>query len=129
MKKSWLRRDTTQLKRTPLRRMGKQGIINREANKRLAEIYREKGITECEICGSEWGLSWHHKHRRNYYKNVEGLSDFNETILLCIKCHNKYKPDSEETIDLFNKFRLCQKEFINTNPNKDSKRDINVLPP
>ena len=93
------------MKKCWIKRCGKQGRINLAANKILKVLYAEKEITKCEICGSDWALSWHHKHHRYYYKTVEELADFNTTLLLCPVCHNKYMPDSKETLELFNKLR------------------------
>lgn len=53
-------------------------------------MFQSKGITRCEICGSGYALSWAHLKKRRYYNTVEELSDFNEVILACIPCHNKY---------------------------------------
>jgi len=93
------------MKRTLLKRIGKIGRRNIESNRKLKVLYAEKGITKCEICGSNWGLSWHHKHHRYFYKTAEDLADFNETLLLCPLCHNKYMPDSKDTLELFEKLR------------------------
>ena len=94
------------MKRTPLRRIGKRGKINIGENRKLANIFAEKGIIKCEICGSTFALSPHHKHHRYwYYKQPELLGDFNESILLCAKHHEEYKPDSPETLELFKRLR------------------------
>ena len=89
-----------------LRRVGKRGKINLEANKKISQMFTRMGIAKCEVCGSAFGLSPHHKHHRYwYYKQPELLSDFNEVILLCAEHHNEYEPDSTETYKLFNQLR------------------------
>ena len=110
MKRSWLKRGTKQLKRTPLRRVGKQGIINREANQKLREIYEEKGITECEIrlpgCLINWTLAFAHRHKRDWYKTKKfGLDLFEETVLACTSCHNQIEHNKKLTDEVFNRLR------------------------
>lgn len=94
------------MKRTYLRHCGKRGRINIEQNKNIKEKFMIAGINKCELCESDFALSFHHKHHRwYYYKNPEGLSDMNEVILLCAECHPKFSPDSEKTINLFKQLR------------------------
>ncbi|NCU42431.1 MAG: hypothetical protein EOM19_06990 [Candidatus Moranbacteria bacterium] len=72
--------------------------------KSLKKEFEEKGITRCEICGSDWNLSFAHKEkRRKYYSRIKGeeerkLGDFNEVLLLCTdKCHRKIEDDRKLT--------------------------------
>lgn len=101
----------TPLKRgTGLRRIGKRGKINLEANVRLKKIYAEKGITECEIrlpgCLKNWGLGFAHKHKRkDYYQCPEMLGNFYQTILACSSCHDKIEHDPFLTREIFNRLR------------------------
>jgi len=109
MKRSWLKRGTKQLKRTPLRRVGKQGKINIEANQKLREIYEEKGITECEIrlpdCLIRWALGFAHRHKRNWYKTHIGLDSFVETVMACTSCHNQIEHNEDLTERVFKRLR------------------------
>jgi len=98
------------MKKTRLKKEGKIGKINREANKTLRQIYWEKGITTCEAhlkgCMKDFGLSWHHRHKRvNYRKNPDGLSKFNETILVCSHCHQEAEKSRALTEKLFKQLR------------------------
>jgi hypothetical protein len=81
------------MKKTALKRIGKRGKINLKANKKLKEIYAEKGIKQCEIilkdCLSNWTLGFAHKHRRFWYYNHAGLDSFEETIMACTNCHHQ----------------------------------------
>lgn len=71
----------------------KRTQINRKANIKLEALYKEKWITSCEIrevnCMGELGLSWHHRHKRVWYydKPDSMLSEFNQTLLVCLLCH------------------------------------------
>ena len=101
MKKSFLGRGDK-----GLRRVGKIGRRNISANRKIAKMFQERGIVRCEICGSTFGLSFHHKHHRyHYYGCPQMLSDFGQVILLCAKHHNQYQPDSTETLELFKRLR------------------------
>jgi hypothetical protein len=86
--------------------MGKQTKINIEANRILKEKYQERGITSCELkfegCFKSNWLSFAHKHKRIYYCNKpELLSDFNETILACVPCHQKIEDNKLLTEKMF----------------------------
>ncbi len=77
-----------------------------KANKILKEIYLDKGITVCEMCGGSFALSWHHRHKRWWYiKKTELLSSFNQTILVCQNCHNKIEYDKELHNKTFERLR------------------------
>jgi hypothetical protein len=95
-----------------LRKIGKQGKINLEANKILKIIYEEKGIERCELgqlpelgftdCLRNWALGFAHKKKRiEYYKCPDQLSSFNETILACVNCHNKIENNKQLTEEVF----------------------------
>lgn len=90
------------------KKIGKITQRNVEANKKLKQIYLEKGITKCELkfegCMYNWGLGFAHKEKRwKYIKTPEKLSDFNETILACTMCHNRIENDKKLTNDVFAK--------------------------
>ena len=60
----------------------------------------------CEICGSDFGLTFAHRKKRvEYYREPEKLGDFNEVLLLDLKCHQKLEKDKELTKFYFNKLR------------------------
>ena len=91
-------------------KIGKRTKINIEANKKLKEIYQEKGINTCELrfdgCMYNWGLGFAHRHKRwEYIKKSERLSDFNETVLACTMCHQLIENNKQLTEYVFNKLR------------------------
>ena len=79
--------------------------LNQKANKILKEKFERKGITRCEICGSNQWLTFMHRLKRRYYTSLEELSDINEVILACMKCHQKYEFDRKETENIFSRLR------------------------
>ena len=81
-----------------------------KARKKLKVIYENKGITTCEIrlkgCWINNGLSFAHRHKRNWYNlKPELLGSFDETLLSCISCHQKIENDKELTEKLFKQLR------------------------
>lgn len=73
-------------------------------------MFIEKGITYCEKCGSDFGLSFAHFHKRIWYRSQpEKLWDFNQVLLLCLRCHEKIEYDKELTKKIF--IDLRGKEF------------------
>ena len=84
---------------------GKRGKMNKEANKRMKAWCESQGITRCENCNGQWGLSFAHKKKRRFYQTVEELSDPKEFILLCIKCHYEIEYDKHKTEAMFNDLR------------------------
>ena len=94
------------MKRTPLKRMGKIGKRNVNANRKLKDLFVSKGITQCEMCGSTFALSFAHRHKRIWYREFpELLSDFNQVLLLCVPCHEKIEYNKELTSNLFERLR------------------------
>ena len=69
-----------------MRQIGKRGKMNIEALKRNKSNFLSRGITRCERCGSDYGLRFAHRKKRRHYSSVDELSDFNEVLLLCIRC-------------------------------------------
>lgn len=103
------------IKRTPLRRIGRRGKINIEANKKLREIYADKGITRCEVglegCSGGLFCAFAHRHRRVFYKNrPELLSSFNQTIWSCSNCHSKIDSDKKLSEEVFQNLRGYERE-------------------
>lgn len=98
------------MKKTPLKRIGKWGEINKKANKELKKKYEEAGITRCEypFCNTDMFLTFAHRHKRVHYRkpeNAEKLADINETLLLCQKHHDEIEVSREKTKELFNRLR------------------------
>jgi hypothetical protein len=98
------------MKRTYLKKIGKQGTINLEANKEIHKMFRNKGIVRCEAwfpkCLVDWTLQFAHRHKRIWYKKCpEKLYDFNEVILACQNCHTKLENNKELTEETFKKLR------------------------
>lgn len=86
-------------------KQGKRGVMNAKANKILEELFLSKGITRCEICGSNFGLTWMHRKKKRYYNTVKEMSDFNQVILACLKCHSELEYNRGDTEALFIKLR------------------------
>ena len=85
-----------------MRRIGKIGRINIKANKQLKELFYENEITFCEMCGTTWGLTFAHRHKRIWYRSKpELLSDANQVLLLCLECHQKLEADPKLTESMF----------------------------
>jgi hypothetical protein len=96
-----------------LRKIGKQGRINANANRKLKKAYMDKGYVgqgRCEVlldgCSGSFGVGYAHRHSRSwYYKQPELLSEYNQTVLACTSCHSKLEPNKELTIEIFTKIR------------------------
>ena len=98
------------MKKTPLRRCGKIGKANIEANKRLKEVFENTNIRSCEIkmegCLGNWTLAFCHRHPRLWYNgDVEKLSDYKQVIIGCVSCHEKIDRDNDLLEKVFNKLR------------------------
>jgi len=77
---------------------------------KLKRLYEDKGITTCEIrlpgCENNWALGFAHRHKRRWYLGKEKLlSDFNQTVLACVMCHDKIEYNRELTEEVFNRLR------------------------
>lgn len=81
--------------------------LNKIANKHLKELFTEKEISRCENCGFSFALSFAHRHKRKWYYDQpqELLWDFNQVLLLCLKCHDNSEYTPGETEKLFDKLR------------------------
>lgn len=94
-----------------------------EAKPKLIEIYKEKGITRCENCGSKFGLSFHHRPSRASQKAVH---DYKHTRLLCWECHPFFEQNEEADKKLFVKprgYNLKYKIDIMAKEKKSKKAD------
>ena len=99
------------MRKTYLKKNGKRYKINREANKKLKELFTEKRIRDCEIglegcCGNYLGLQFCHRKKRSwYYSRPELLSDFKQVVLGCPVCHNRIEHNPKLTEEVFKRLR------------------------
>lgn len=83
-----------------MRRIGKRTLAWIEARERLKEVYKRKGVTQCERCGvGTFALSFHHLDKRSSGK---AKHTFGGTRLLCAECHDLVEYDKEENEKLKN---------------------------
>jgi len=89
-----------------LKRKGKIGKRNIEANRKIKQMWIEKGIDHCENCGTRYWLSNAHRNKRLYYRaHPDKLTAFSEVLRLCVPCHQKIEQDRKLSDELFNKLR------------------------
>jgi hypothetical protein len=98
------------MKRSYIKKIGKIGLINLEVNRKIKEMFLEKGIDKCEIrlpgCMITWPLAPAHRHKRVwYYSQPELLSDFSQFVLACQRCHEKIENDKDLTEKVFKRLR------------------------
>lgn len=98
-----------QMKRSPIRKVGKVGRANIEANRRL-KVALEGRVDMCEIrladCLVTWPLQFCHRHKRAWYRgDVAKLSAYSQVIVGCQNCHEKIEHDEELTEAVFNRLR------------------------
>ena len=98
------------MKRSPLNRIGKIGVANLEANRKIAMIWKERGYWLCEIrfdgCKRDVFLTPAHRHKRIWYKgDAEKLADPRQWIVACVSCHDKIEHNKELTESIFLKLR------------------------
>lgn len=79
--------------------------MNIKANKLLKKKFTELQIFSCEICGTNDYLTFAHRKKRRFYRTVDELSDFNEVLLLDIKCHQLIEYDNEKKEEFFKRLR------------------------
>lgn len=85
--------------------MGKRGILNQKANKILKDKFLHANITTCEACGSDFGLTFAHRLKRRHMSTLEELTDIQNVLLLCLKCHMSIEYDKDKTDKLFTQCR------------------------
>lgn len=92
---------------------------NKDANSKLDEMYKKKGIDYCELnlsenClkkekysyGEKLKLSYAHRHKRIWYKDKPGLlHSFHETVRACLHCHDMIEHDAKLTNKVFTQLR------------------------
>jgi len=97
------------LKRTQLKKVGKIGKANIEADKRLKTTLGD--IDYCEVrldaeCLKRIYLTNAHRHKRSWYKgDVELLSDRKQVVIACVNCHNTMEFVPELTEEVFIRLR------------------------
>lgn len=92
------------MRRTPLRRVGKIGRANIEANKRIRAM---KPVQRCELqihpdCKGKLFLTIAHRHKRAWYKgDPVKLSDKRQWLVACVNCHDHIEHKPSLTEELF----------------------------
>lgn len=74
----------------------KTGKKTKQWNRIRAKVkkdFESKGITRCEKCGSDFGLSFAHRAKRRFIKDEQELST---VALLCIPCHQVIEAKTHE---------------------------------
>ncbi len=95
------------MRRTPIRRVGKIGKRNIEANKEIADMWMELGVTACEVrlnenCQGMNLLTNMHRHKRVWYRSCpEKLHDYRHVVRACMYCHQKCEYDKLLTERIF----------------------------
>jgi len=87
-----------------IKKLGKRGKAWKKAKVRLKKEFEEKDIIFCEVCGSSWGLSFHHRHKRK----ENDPHTFENVLLLCPPCHDRAEDGTkgkELTKEWFRKLR------------------------
>lgn len=81
-------------------------LINRESNKKCKQLCIDHDVTRCENCGYNNLLSFAHRHKRVFYKSQpELLHDWDQFLLLCIRCHHEIEYSKDKTEEIFNRLR------------------------
>lgn len=87
-----------EVKRTPLKRIGKKGREWNAARKELKAECVRLGITQCEIrkigCQRDMFLTFAHSRKR---RNITTPEQLREACLCCVTCHNEIElfPEQE----------------------------------
>ncbi len=97
--------------RKAIRRVGKVGKANLEANQAIREYLEMHPINSCELmldgCLGNMFLQVAHKHKRAWYKgDVTQLSNPNEWVCACTVCHNIIEHDLKLTESVFKRLRV-----------------------
>lgn len=89
-----------------IKQIGKIGRINRTANRKIDQLFRDHEIRFCEArfpgCLISWNLQRAHRHKRIWYRGQpEKLCAINQVALLCGHCHSIIENDRSKTEKLF----------------------------
>ena len=86
--------------------MGRISDLNKKHYQLGKQKLFELGKIRCENCNSDYFLTIAHKKtRRHYYSCPEKLSDVNEMLTLCLKCHQAIEGKKEATEEIFKRLR------------------------
>jgi len=92
--------------------MGKWTKKWEKDRRNLKKVFDDKWITNCEAqlggCMHNNFLSFHHRHKRKWYKErgkEDLLGAFNQNILVCANCHEKLEDDRKATREIFLQLR------------------------
>ena len=98
------------MKRTPLKKIGRTGKANLEANKIIKEMLSEVTYPHCELnlsgCTRNLYLTIAHRHKRAWYKSdPQKLSDRKQWVIACSPCHNTIEHNKDLTEKVFDNLR------------------------
>ena len=102
------------MKRTPLKKIGKVGRANLDANTRIKKMLENEQIEYCELrlagCLGNFLLQVAHRHQRAWYKgNPELLAEKKQWVIACQNCHEIIDKRTDEawklTEEIFDKLR------------------------
>lgn len=98
------------LRRTPLKRTGKIGLRNKDANRINYQRFADMGIDRCELCEGTFGLAVAHKNPREWYRSCpELLHDESQVAFFCQDCHSivddRSKTSKTESDEIFENLR------------------------
>lgn len=110
LRKTPLKRGTSQLKRTTMKKVGKTGQANKYSRDLIAQIAEKNQMTTCEIqlidCMRSWPLAPAHRHKRAWYKgDVDKLADPKQWVTACVVCHDQIEHNASLTEEVFMKLR------------------------
>lgn len=103
--------------RTFIKKIGRIGLINRAATRKLNQIYKDMGINldKCEAmlpgCHPFSACDFHHRKSRRLYADrdrethIKNLADYQETIRVCRSCHSQMPPGSDLSEKRFKELR------------------------
>lgn len=98
------------MKKTPIKKIGKIGKRNLEANKKLKKMFEDLDVRWCEVslenCLFSFYLQFAHRHKRiDYRQYPEYLYHHNQVVLACQSCHSKIENNRELTEKVFQRLR------------------------
>lgn len=98
------------MKRTPIKKIGKIGKRNKEANRKIKKMFEELDVRHCELslenCLFSFLLQFAHRHKRIEYRAYpELLYHHNQVVLACQSCHQQIEYNRELTEQVFQKLR------------------------
>lgn len=97
-----------------MKKVGKIGKQNIQANRKIKEMFIDKGITFCEVkldgCTPDYALTFAHRHKRVWYHSkMHLLSEYTQVVCACMSCHMKIEKDKNLTELIFQKLRGDEK--------------------